>query len=595
MSKKLEALKKLRTYIWPKDPGIRIRFLIAGILLLFTIALNISVPLVLRQVINELSVPKSGLILIEVLLLTYGFMWTLARAMEQLRLIAMNRVVERGIRLLTLDVFNNLTKLSLRFHSDRKTGAIINAIDRAQNAFPGLVWGLFLFVLPTILEISIAAIALIYLYGLLYGLILITIFVVFIYFTIRATNWSVNTLRVGNEKSTEAASKIVDSILNYETIRSFSNQKFEYDRCNQYLLERENAMTKQHASVELVMLGQGVIMGVGLIILTLLSGSDILSGKLQIGDFILINAYLLQFMVPLGNFGHLFRDVNEGITNLEDALNIIDEKPEIKDSPDASSLIIKNGSVLFDKISFSYDVRRPILKEISFDLPAKKTTAIVGATGSGKSSIANLLFRYYDPLKGSIFIDDQDIKKVTQDSLQSIIGIVSQNTSLFNDTLLYNIVYGKPNASDSEIHEAIKNSHLDLLVQSLPEGLNTIIGEHGLKLSGGERQRIAIARVLLKNPTIFVFDEATSALDSKTEHLIQKNIQEISNNKTTLIIAHRLSTVVNADKILVLDHGKLVEQGTHESLLNEKGLYFQLWEKQIHSKNNREDDAINNT
>jgi ABC-type transport system involved in Fe-S cluster assembly fused permease/ATPase subunit len=584
MSNKIKTLIKLRPYLWPKDWQIRARFLVAGILLLIAIALNIGVPLVLREAINAISTPKTAIFMAGFLLISYGSLWTLAKAIEQLRLVAMNRVVERGIRLLTLDIFDKLTKLSLRYHLDRKTGAIFSAVDRAQYAFPGLVWGLFLFVLPTLLEIIIATITLIYLYGLIYGIILAAILITFILFTLYATTWSVEALRIANEKSSHATTRIVDSILNYETIRYFGNQKYEYDRCNHFLAEREDATTRQHARVELVMLGQGIIMGIGLIILTWLSGMNVMSGSFQMGDFVLINAYLLQFMVPLGNFGHLFRDVNEGLTNLEDVIQILNEQPEVKDTVNAKYLMLHKGSIVFDKVSFGYDVHRPILREISFELPAKKNTAIVGATGSGKSTIANLLFRYYDVLNGSITIDGQDIREVSQLSLQSIIGIVSQNTALFNDTLRYNIAYGQPNATEAEIEKAIKNSHLDLLIASLPEGLNTIVGEHGLKLSGGERQRVAIARVLLKNPAIFVFDEATSSLDTKTEHLIQENIEEVSRNATTLIIAHRLSTVIHADQILVLDHGALAEAGTHNELLKLGGLYAKLWEKQTREK-----------
>ena len=439
--------------------------------------------------------------------------------------------------------------------------------------------------MPTLIEIAAAAITLIYLYGLTYGLLLATVFAVFIYFTIKATNWSVNTLRVGNEKTSQATTKLFDSITNYEAIRSFCSQEFEYKRCDQYLREREDAMTKQHATVELVMLGQGVIIGLALILFTYLSGTSILSGKLIVGDFVLINAYLLQFMGPLGNFGHLFRDVNEGLTNLEDVLRIIDEKPEVKDQPNATALKLNNGAIIFEKVSFSYDPRRPILKNITFEIPAKKTTAIVGTSGAGKSTIANLLFRYYDPSSGNILIDDQNIRSITQHSLQSNIGIVSQNTALFNDTLRYNIIYGNPLATDDELQQTILHAHLDTLIQSLPEGLDTVIGEHGLKLSGGEKQRVAIARVLLKKPAIFIFDEATSSLDTKTERIIQQNIEEISHNTTTLIIAHRLSTIVHADQILVLDQGQLVEQGTHEELLQQKGVYAQLWSKQIHREN----------
>src|SRR5579872_103282 len=450
-NRKIKTIIKLTPYFWPKDWGIRARFLITGILALAAICLNIGVPLVLREVINAISASKSILLLAELLLITYGALWTLAKVIEQLRLLAMNRVVERGIRLLTLNVFDNLTKLSLRYHSDRKTGAIISAVDRAQYACPGLIWGVTFFIIPTLLEIVFAAIVLIYLYGIVYGLILAVILIIFILFTLYATTWSGSALRIANEKSSQATTKIVDSILNYETIRYFGNQKYEYDRCNQFLGEREDAMTRFHARAELVMVGQGIIMGIGLIIFTSLSGMKVMSGVFQIGDFILINAYLLQFMIPLGNFGHVVRDVNEGITNLEEVMNILDEKPEVKDLPNVRDLALGKGSVLFDKVTFGYDVRRPILKEFTFEIPAKKTTAIVGATGSGKSTIANLLFRYYDVLNGSITVDGQNIKEVSQLSLQSVIGIVSQNTALFNDTLRYNIAYGKPDATDSEI------------------------------------------------------------------------------------------------------------------------------------------------
>lgn len=584
VTRKIKIISQLYPYLWPKDWGIRSRFLIAGILLLTTIGLNVGVPLVLKEVITAISTPNTSLFLAEILLISYGLVWTLNKAIEQLRLLAMNRVIERGVRLLTLSIFDKITKLSLRYHADRKTGAIISAVDRAQFAFPGLTWGLFFLIIPTLLEIIIATIILIYLYGIQYGAILAAILIIYILFSIYATTWSVAAQRIANEKSSQATAKIVDSLLNYETIRYFVNQEYEHKRCNQFLIEREDASTKQHARGELVLLGQGIIMGIGLLILTWLSGTQVVAGVLHVSDFVLINVYLMQFMVPLGNFGYVFRDMNEGITNLEGVIEILNEKPEIQDVPTAKNLIIKNGSIFFDKVSFSYDKRRPILNEISFEIPTRKTTAIVGATGSGKSTIANLLFRYYDVSHGRILIDGQDIRELKQLSLQSAIGIVPQNTALFNDTLGYNIAYGHPNASNIEIERAIKNSHLDSFIAMLPEGLDTLVGEQGLKLSGGERQRVAIARVLLKNPTIFIFDEATSSLDTKTEHLIQENIEDVSRNSTTLIIAHRLSTVTHADQILVLDHGKLVEQGTHNELIRQAGAYAQLWEKQMRHK-----------
>ena len=325
-------------------------------------------------------------------------------------------------------------------------------------------------------------------------------------------------------------------------------------------------------------------MGIGIIVLTWLSGNQVINGTLRVSDFILINVYLLQFMSPLRQFGYILRDMNEGLTNMEDVMAILDEKLDIQDSPKARALCLKEGVITFDKVSFGYDVRRPILHEVSFEIPAKKTVAIVGASGAGKSTIAKLLFRYDDVSGGRILIDNQDIREVTQASMQTFIGIVPQHTALFNDTLYYNIAYGRPGATEGDVQKAIERAHLDAFIASLPDGVNTVVGEHGLKLSGGERQRVAIARVLLKNPAILIFDEATSSLDTKTERLIQENIEEIARNATTLIIAHRLSTVVHADQIIVLDHGRIVEKGTHSELLKHGGFYAQLWEKQTHEK-----------
>ena len=403
-------------------------------------------------------------------------------------------------------------------------------------------------------------------------------------FSIYGSQWSARAQGLANEKSSHVSSVLVDSLLNYEVVRSFGARDYEHKRCDTFLAERENAATKQHDAGQWVHLGQGVIMGLGLIVLTVLSGLGVVAGALKISDFVLINVYLLQFMAPLGNFGYVLRDINEGLTNLAAVGNILDEEPEVQDNHGATPLILKEGVVTFDNIQFAYDARRNILQHVSFEIPAKKTIAIVGSTGAGKSTIAKLLFRYYDLSGGHILIDGQDISHVTQASLQSVIGIVPQHTTLFNDTLYYNIAYGRPEANESEIQQAIKQAHLETFIASLPDGINTKVGEQGLQLSGGERQRVAIARVLLKNPAIFIFDEATSSLDTKTEQLIQKNIEEVSHNATTLIIAHRLSTVVHADEIIVLDEGQIAEKGTHKSLLKTGGLYAQLWAKQTHEK-----------
>lgn len=587
-SEKVYLIKKLYCYIWPKDWGIRLRLIGAIILLLMTILLNIGVPLVFRETINAISKVESPIFIAEVLLIAYGVLWTLSKALDQVRLIIFNRVVERGVRLLSLNLFDHLNHLSLDFHTKRKTGVIVSIIDRVKNSFAMLVWAVLFLIVPTIIEVIIATAILIYLFGILYGIILATILLTYMIFTVKGSRWSVGAQKIANEKSSLAANKIVDSLLNYETIRYFTNQRYEHTRCDQILAEQENTATKQHLYGEVVLLGQGIIMGIGLIILTYLSGMSVTKGVLLVSDFVLINGYLLQFMVPLSHFGYVLRDMNEGFTNLAEMLKILDEKPTVQDKVDAKSLNIKTGTIQFEHVNFSYDIRRPILQNITFEIPSGKVCAIVGATGSGKSTIAKLLFRYYDVSSGAVLIDGQDIRDVTQLSLQQNIGVVPQHTTLFNDTLYYNIAYGSPNASESEIQKVIQQAHLEKFIQSLPDGLNTVVGEHGLKLSGGERQRVAIARVLLKKPIIYVFDEATSSLDTHTERLIQQNIQEISQNGTTLIIAHRLSTIVHADQILVLDHGKLVERGTHGELLKNNGIYAKLWEKQIHESGKTE-------
>lgn len=580
--KRLKILGKIFPYLWPSVWRIRLRFLFAALLVATTIILNICVPLVLREVIKAISTPSNLYYTVSFLLLTYGFLWTLSKITENFRLILMNRVLERGIHLLSLDVFNHLMNLSQRFHVGRKTGSIINAIDRAQQSMPSLFWGLFFTIIPTSIELLGATIVLIYLYGFLYGIILAIILIAYMLFSIIGTRWSTQAQRIANKKSGRAANKIVDSLLNFETVKYFGTQRYESEKCDRILQGREDAVTRHHVRGEYVLLGQGIIIGIGLTILIWLSGIKVLEGTLHVSDFVLINGYLLQFATPLGLFGFILRGMNEGISNFEDILKILKEEPDIKDSPNAKPLHVKKGGIVFDRVNFGYDPRRPILRELSFEIPAKKRVAIVGSTGAGKSTISKLLFRFYDVNQGAILIDDQNIKEVTQDSLHKAIGIVSQHTALFNTTLYENIIYGSQMPTEEDVEQAILHSHLDQLMSHLPDGIRTIVGEHGLKLSGGEKQRVAIARVLMKKPLIYIFDEATSALDTKTERAIQQNIEEISSNATTLLIAHRLSTVVHSDQILVLDHGKLVEQGTHKELIKHDGLYAHLWVKQQH-------------
>lgn len=580
LANQLYLISRLFPFLWPTDWRIRLRFILGIVLLFVIIALNIGVPLVFRSVINVISNQSSTLLLVESVLIFYGVLWLLSKTTEQLRLILMARVIERGICKLCLNVFDHLVSLSLRFHSSRKIGSIVNAIERAQSAFPNLIWGLFFVIVPTLIEIIIAACILTYLYGIIFGITLTLILTIYMIFSVVGSAWNTAALQNSNELNAQANNKIIDSLLNYETIRYFGNQEYEHNRCQNLLIARENAITKQLSRGEIMHIGQGIIMGVGLIILTWLSGIKVFQGDLHVSDFVLINGYLLQFMMPLGQFGYVFRSISEGVTNFKDILNLLDEKSEIIEKPDAKPLIVHQGNIIFENVKFCYDERRPILRGINFKIPAKKTIAIVGATGAGKSTISKLLFRFYDVTNGSILIDDQDIRDVTLSSLHQAIGIVPQHTALFHDTLHHNISYSRPDASENEIKKAISLAHLDAFIASLPEGLATMVGEQGLKLSGGERQRVAIARVLLKNPKILIFDEATSSLDTKTEQLIQQNIMEVSKNTTSIIIAHRLSTIIHADHIIVLDQGTIVEQGSHEELLKQGGIYAGLWSKQ---------------
>lgn len=392
--------------------------------------------------------------------------------------------------------------------------------------------------------------------------------------------WSTAAQRIANEKNLQAGARVVDSLLNFETVKYFCNQKFEYEQTDRILKERENAATNYHITTELIHLGQGLVLGVGLITLTWMTGNNVIKGNMNVSDFILVNGYLLQFVTPLSWFGYILRKIRKGLTDMEAVFNILQLKPEITDAPHALDLVIENATISFDHVSFGYDSRRPILKDVSFVVPAGQTVAIVGSTGSGKSTIARLLFRFYDVSEGSILINGHDIRSITQESLQKIMGIVPQDTVLFNNTLYYNIAYGNPNCPPEDVEKAVQLAHLDSFIKRLPDGLNSMVGERGLKLSGGEKQRVAIARVLLHNPKIYIFDEATSALDTHTEQEIQKNLEEISSDSTTLIIAHRLSTVTYADTIIVLEHGSIAEQGSHKELLKKNGLYAKLWEKQ---------------
>lgn len=579
--KHLSLILTLIPYLWVDEWRLRFRIFMSFFLLMVTIGLNVLVPMMLKKVVMVLSDVSAFESLKGIyLLLAYGLLWTASQVTVQLREMVMGRTIERGIRLLILSLFKHLHTLSMRFHYERRTGAIINAIERAKHGLNDVFTGVFLYILPVIIELFIAVGVLWVLYGPLYGLVLLSILCAYIIFSVPAMNWSVNVQRLSNDEELRAGSRVVDSLINYETVQYFNNQEYEYEQCDKLLRSRENAATRKLVSSQVVYAGQGAIVGIGLTILTLLSGKAILSGTMDVSDFVLLNGYLLQFVTPLNWCGYYFRELRKGLADMEDLMSILTVKPEIVDTVDAKPLYIHRAEIVFDNVYFGYNDDRLILEGVSFKVPAGKTVAIVGATGAGKSTIPRLLFRFYDVQGGRILIDGQDIREVTQNSLRKAIGVVPQDTVLFNNSFFYNIAYGRPSATKEEIENAIRLAHLDTFVAKLPEGYNTSVGERGLKLSGGEKQRVAIARALLKWPQIYVFDEATSALDIRTEREIQKNLEEISKGSTTLIIAHRLSTVVHADEILVLEHGKIVERGTHQQLLDNKGVYAHLWAQQ---------------
>lgn len=576
----LSIILQLLPYLWIKNWRFRLRIFIAAFFVIATMILNVTTPLVLRKIVSLFSSTIMPVHLIQMLLLTYGILWLVSQVTMQMREIVLFRVMERGIHLLGYRIFSHLHSLSLRFHLDRRTGAITSAVEKAQDSFPDIFWGIFLSLGPTVIEILIAVIILWYLYGWVYGLILLGILVVFTIFSIIGMEFSTKAQRISNETQFNAHARIVDSLLNFETVKYFSNQDFEKKEVDVLLQKVEDAVTKKHVTAESVHLGQGVVIGAGLLLLTWLTGNNVISGTMNAGDFILINGYLLQFVQPLSWFGYFLRKIRKGLTDMENIFKLLVIKPEVVNAPNAFNLITTQAEIAFEQVSFRYD-EREILRDVSFVVPAGKSLAIVGPSGAGKSTISRLLFRFYDVTSGRITINGHDIRSLTQKSLQNLIGIVPQDTVLFNNTLYYNIAYGRPGATQEDIEEAARFAHLDTFIERLPHGLEAVVGERGLKLSGGEKQRVAIARVLLKKPVIYLFDEATSALDTKTEREIQKNLEEISAGSTTLIIAHRLSTVTHADNIVVLDQGSVAEQGTHEQLLERDGLYARLWTKQI--------------
>jgi ABC-type transport system involved in Fe-S cluster assembly fused permease/ATPase subunit len=577
-----QTICNLLPYLWPMgEIGLKVRVICAMIFLIFAKTTNLAIPIFFKQIIDSLTIKDQALIIVPIaLLLIYGAARVLYQLFSELRDAVFTRVAQRAIRKVGLKTFRHLHHLSLRFHLSRKTGGISQAIERGTKGIEFLLRFMLFNVLPILLEVFLTCGILWKLYGIKFAIITLVTLFAYIAWTLGITEWRLKYRRIMNATDSEANTKAIDSLLNFETVKYFGNEDHEAHRFDLALQAYEAAAVKSGVSLAFLNVGQGLIIATGVTGSMILASYGVTNGTMTIGDFVLINSYLIQLFLPLNFLGFVYREIKRSLTDMEQMFQLLSEQAEVEDTADATKLVFNGGEVRFDNVSFHYDKRRPILKNVSFSVKHGKTVAIVGSSGSGKSTISRLLFRFYDSNDGHISIDGQDIRNITQASLRSAIGVVPQDTVLFNETIFYNIAYGRPNASPSEIENAAQMAHIHDFIMALPDGYQSQVGERGLKLSGGEKQRVAIARTILKRPHILIFDEATSALDSRTEQNILASLRNVSKDHTTLTIAHRLSTVIDADEILVLETGKIVEQGSHNDLIIKAGKYKDMWDRQ---------------
>jgi ABC-type transport system involved in Fe-S cluster assembly fused permease/ATPase subunit len=578
----LRSLARLIPYLWPKNASdLRLRVVVALVFLALAKLINVGVPVLYKRAIDALTPGTAAVIVVPVMLvIAYGGARVLAQVFGELRDAVFAKVGQRAVRQIALRTFRHLHALSLRFHLERQTGGLSRAIERGIRGMDFLLSYMLFSAIPTVLEIALVAGILWSYFDWTFAAVTLVTVVLYVVFTFAITDWRVRFRREMNDRDSEANTRAIDSLLNFETVKYFANEAHEASRFDVALQAYEKAAVKSQTTLAFLNVGQGIIIAVGLVVVMLLAGSGVAAGRLTVGAFVMVNAYLVQLYMPLNFLGVVYRNIKQSLIDLESMFRLLDVNAEVMDRPGAAPLEVTRGEILFDHVSFRYDERRPILEDVSFRVPPGGTVAIVGSSGAGKSTISRLLFRFYDVDEGRILIDGQDIRDVTQDSLRRAIGVVPQDTVLFNDSIRYNVAYGRPGAGAEEIEEAARLANIHDFVAKLPDGYKTQVGERGLKLSGGEKQRVAIARVVLKAPRILVFDEATSALDTKTEREIQENLEEVSHDRTTLMIAHRLSTVIHADEILVLEQGRVVERGNHAALLAKSGLYAAMWSRQ---------------
>ncbi|MAO55135.1 MAG: metal ABC transporter permease [Rhodospirillaceae bacterium] len=585
-----QTIKTLFPYLWPaRETGLRWRVVWAVIFLAAAKGASVAVPLIYKYAVDALDTKTAAVIAVPVmLLLAYGLTRVLSQAFGELRDAIFAKVAQRAIRLAGLKTFRHLHQLSLRFHLDRKTGGVSRAVERGTKGIDFLLRFMLFNIVPTLFEIGLTCGILWYLFGpLMAGVTFVTI-ALYIAWTLWVTEWRIQFRRTMNQTDNEANTKAIDSLLNFETVKYFGNEDHEGRRFDKALARYEDAAVKSNTSLAMLNIGQGLIISVGLTIMMWMAAAGVAAGTMTIGDFAMVNAYLIQLYMPLNFLGFVYREIKQSLIDMEHMFRLLDVEAEVADKPDAPALNLDGAEVRFENVSFAYDARRPVLQDVSFTVPAGKTVAIVGPSGSGKSTISRLLFRFYDVSGGRVAVDGQDVRDVTQESLRAAIGMVPQDTVLFNDTIFYNIAYGRPGASPAEVEAAARTAQIHDFIMDLPDGYQATVGERGLKLSGGEKQRVAIARTVLKDPKILIFDEATSALDSRTEQDILAALKAVAQGRTTVTVAHRLSTVVDADEILVLEAGRIEERGRHEDLLKMNGRYAEMWARQQQQEQARE-------